>query len=103
MSEKEESFFNASNVLAIIALVIAIPYYLVATVFNPKLDVTDRILCLCATLPSLIYGIFYLTILVIAPVGFMMVCLASDAWPLGLMIGFFLLLGVIGLVKNLFS
>lgn len=100
MNEKEEKFFDLPTILAIVAVVIAIPYYLIATVFNPKLDLTDRILALCATLPSLIYGIFYLAILVVAPVGFMLVCLSSDAWPLGLMIGFFLLLGLISFVKN---
>ena len=99
-TSREEPFFDSSTILAIIAIVVGLPIYLLGTVFNKSLSLSDRILCGAAILPNLIYALFYLIIFAVAPFGFMVCCLASDAWPLGLMIGFFLVLIIISFFKN---
>ena len=102
MSEKHE-FWDMPTSLAIVAIIIGIPYFLIATVFNPKVRLSDRIICYLATLPSLMAGIFYGMIIIAFPIVLMFVSFQSDAWPLGFMIAFFLSLVVIQAIKRIFS
>ena len=100
MSKQDEGFFDFTTVLAIAAVVIGLPLYLLGTVFNKDLSTSDRTLCGLAILPTVIYAVFYLLIFVAAPFVFMVVCLQSDAWPLGLLIGFFIVLAITSFFKN---
>ena len=103
MSEGNKEFWDMPTVLAVIAIIVGIPYFLIATVFNPKIRLSDRIICYLATLPSLLSAIFYGAIMIAFPIVLMVVSLQSDAWPLGLMIAFYLSLVVIQAIKRIFS
>ena len=94
MSKESGSFFDFYTVLAIAAIVIGLPLYLLGTVFNKDVDSSDRKLCGLAILPTLIYSLFYLAIFVAAPFVFMCVCFSCDAWPLGLLMLFFFIIGL---------
>ena len=100
MSKQDDVFFDFNTILAIAAVVIGLPLYLIGTVFNKDLDSSDRALCGLAILPTVIYSLFYLAIFVAAPFVFMIVCFSCDAWPLGLLIGFFIVLAITSLFKN---
>lgn len=92
MSSKEEKFFDLPTILALIGLIIALPALLIGIFFNKKFDITDKILLVLSALPTIIYGLFYLCIFAVAPFAFMICCFQSDAWPLGVMIAFFMVL-----------
>ena len=94
MSKQDDGFFDFNTILAIAAVVIGLPLYLLGTVFNKDLDSSDRALCGLAILPTVIYSLFYLAIFVAAPFVFMIVCFSCDAWPLGLLMLFFFIIGL---------
>ena len=100
MNSKEEKFFDLPTILALIGLIIALPALLIGICFNKKFDITDKILLLLSSLPVIIYGLFYLCIFAVVPFAFMCCCFQSDAWPLGVMIAFFMILLAISFVKN---
>ena len=100
MSKESGPFFDFYTVLAIAAIVIGLPLYLLGTVFNKDVDSSDRKLCGLAILPTLIYAVFYLAIFVAVPFVFMCVCFTSAAWPLGLFMLFFFILGIGSFSKN---
>lgn len=100
MNSKEEKFFDLPTILALIGLIIALPALLIGIFFNKKFDITDKILLVLSSLPTIIYGLFYLCIFAVAPFAFMICCFQSDAWPLGVMIAFFMILLAISFVKN---
>ena len=100
MSSEEEKFFYLPTILALIGLIIALPALLIGIFFNKKFDITDKILLVLSALPTIIYGLFYLCIFAVAPFAFMICCFQSDAWPLGVMIAFFMVLLAISFVKN---
>lgn len=100
MNSKEEKFFDLPTILALIGLIIALPALLIGIFFNKKFDITDKILLVLSSLPVIIYGLFYLCIFAAVPFVFMCCCFQSDAWPLGVMIAFFMILLAISFVKN---
>ncbi len=100
MSDNEKKFFDLPTILALLGLVISLPMLIFGIFCNKKFDVTDKILLLCSALPTIIYGLFYLCIFAVAPFAFMICCFQSDAWPLGVMIAFFMFLLAGSFIKN---
>ena len=100
MADENEKFFDGKTIFAIIAVIVCIPYVLYKIVTS-NMSRTNKVLCLIATAPSVLCGLFYIGILAVSPIVFMFVCLDSDAWPLGVAIGFFIFVVVKGLIDRL--
>ena len=103
MSEKQEIFFDASTIMALVGLVFAIPTYFILTVFNPKYDLGEKIVFFLVSLPSLIFGLFIIGIFLSIPFTFIVLSFEGDAWPVGVIMIFFLILFVVGVIRNVGS
>lgn len=94
MSEEKDN--GISTIIAFIAVCIAIPFFLIKTVFNKDLDVTTRISYLLFSIPSLF--LIFCFVCIVATMAFWVipVYLDSDAWPIGV---FIMLIAVVFIVN----
>ena len=81
-------------------MIVCIPSVLYKIVTS-KMSGTNKVLCLIASVPSVLCGLFYIGILAAFPIVFMFVCFDSDAWPLGVAIAFFIFVAIKGLIDRL--
>ena len=83
MGNNEDKFGMLKTILALIGIIVCVPYWLCLTVFNTKLDFGTRLSYLLLSLPTALLLFEIIVVYGTMAVLFIPVALDSDAWPVG--------------------